>query len=88
MNYTPALSRESQRDLRQSSTAVRARLTRRIQQLPADPFATNISKALHGPLEGMRSSRVGELRIIYEVVQDRLVISVIRIGPRGDIYRG
>lgn len=32
--------------------------------------------------------RVGVYRIVYEVFDDRLVIHVIRIGHRRDIYRG
>ena len=32
--------------------------------------------------------RVGEYRILYEVLDDRLVIQVVRIRHRRDIYRG
>lgn len=32
--------------------------------------------------------RVGAYRIVYEVFDDRLVIHVVRIGHRRDIYRG
>lgn len=32
--------------------------------------------------------RVGVYRIVYEVFDDRLVIHIIRIGHRRDIYRG
>ena len=32
--------------------------------------------------------RVGVYRIVYEVLDDRLLIQVIRIGHRRDIYRG
>lgn len=31
--------------------------------------------------------RVGEYRIIYSVEDDRLVVLVIDVGPRKDIYR-
>ncbi|MGA2053356.1 MAG: type II toxin-antitoxin system RelE/ParE family toxin [Opitutales bacterium] len=31
--------------------------------------------------------RVGEYRVIYEVQDDRLVVLVIRVGHRGDVYR-
>lgn len=32
--------------------------------------------------------RVGVYRIVYEVFDDHLVIDVVRIGHRRDIYRG
>ena len=32
--------------------------------------------------------RVGDYRILYEIVDDRLVVLVVRIGHRRDVYRG
>jgi mRNA interferase RelE/StbE len=31
--------------------------------------------------------RVGVYRIVYEVLDDRLVLQVVRIGHRSDVYR-
>lgn len=31
--------------------------------------------------------RVGDYRIIYEVFDDRLVVQVVRVGHRRDVYR-
>ena len=31
--------------------------------------------------------RVGDYRVVYEIVDDRLVIQVVRIGHRKDVYR-
>jgi len=31
--------------------------------------------------------RVGDYRVIYEIHNDELVLVVIKIGPRGDIYK-
>jgi len=31
--------------------------------------------------------RVGDYRVIYEIRNDELVLIVIKVGPRGDIYK-
>ena len=31
--------------------------------------------------------RVGDYRIVYEVVDDRLVVQAVRVGHRRDVYR-
>ncbi|WP_307735279.1 type II toxin-antitoxin system RelE family toxin [Caldicellulosiruptor naganoensis] len=42
---------------------------------------------LHGKLEGFYRYKEGDLRIIYSLEKDRLIIYVYDIGPRGDIYK-
>ncbi len=36
--------------------------------------------------KGMRKHRVGDYRIIYRVLHDQLIIYVIEIGHRRDVY--
>jgi mRNA interferase RelE/StbE len=58
----------------------------KLRQLVVDPHAPNNNvKKLQGR-EGYRL-RVGEWRVIYEIRDDCLIILVLDIGPRGDIYR-
>jgi mRNA interferase RelE/StbE len=42
-------------------------------------------KALKDELEGLRSYRIGRLRIVYRIGEDRLV-EIVAIGPRRTIY--
>jgi mRNA interferase RelE/StbE len=42
--------------------------------------------ALSGEANAYRV-RVGDYRIVYEVFDDRLVIQVVRVGHRRDVYR-
>lgn len=62
----------------------RQQLVRRIDGLAENPDRQG--KALREPLAGYRSVRaVGQrYRIIYRVVEDRLVVSVVALGRRKD----
>lgn len=43
--------------------------------------------ALKGEFEGLRRLRVGHYRVVYEWQRSDLVILVVRIGHRRDVYR-
>ncbi|MBI4248378.1 MAG: type II toxin-antitoxin system RelE/ParE family toxin [Elusimicrobia bacterium] len=42
---------------------------------------------LHGQLRGLISYRMGSYRILYEVHHRRLLVVVIDLGHRRDIYK-
>ncbi|WP_342752200.1 type II toxin-antitoxin system RelE family toxin [Mycolicibacterium hodleri] len=46
-----------------------------------------VGKALRGQLEGRYSARRGEFRVVYQVFDDRIVVRVIGIAHRRDVYR-
>ena len=46
-----------------------------------------IGEALVGPLKGFWRYRVGDYRILCRIEDDKLVVLVIEIGHRSDIYR-
>jgi mRNA interferase RelE/StbE len=43
--------------------------------------------ALKGEFEGLRRLRVGHYRVIYEWQRNELLILVVRIGHRREVYR-
>jgi len=53
--------------------------------LAADPF---VGKSLKGTLKGLYSYRIGDYRIIYDVIKDRLAIRVVKGMHRREVYRG
>ncbi|MCV7368545.1 plasmid stabilization protein [Mycolicibacterium duvalii] len=46
-----------------------------------------VGKPLRGHLEGRYSARRGEFRVLYRVFDDRVVVRVIHIAHRRDVYR-
>jgi mRNA interferase RelE/StbE len=47
----------------------------------------SLAKSLKGPLAAYWRFRVGDYRIICDIQDDRLVILVITIGHRRDVYQ-
>lgn len=47
----------------------------------------HLGKALKGELKGLYSYRVGSYRVIYRIYREKLLIIVIDIGHRREIYR-
>ena len=60
------------------------RIYQRLQELALDPYSPRISKPLK-MLAGQRSSRVGEWRITYRILDDE-VLEILTIVPRGKAY--
>ena len=64
--------------------ADRVRLVEAINLLCDTPAA---GSALKGEFEGLRRLRVGNYRVVYEWQRSELVILVVRIGHRSEVYR-
>ena len=58
----------------------------KIEALAADPMApnNNVKKLTNHP--GYRL-RVGDWRVVYTIHEQALLIAVVRIAPRGDVYQ-
>jgi mRNA interferase RelE/StbE len=63
----------------------RARILKAIEALADDPYPHGREK-LSGQ-EGLWRIRVGDYRVIYTVVQKRLLVVVVMIGHRREVYR-
>jgi len=53
--------------------------------LARDPQA---GKPLTGPYKGLWKFRIGDYRIVYAIERTRLVVFILRIRHRKDVYKG
>jgi len=83
-SYSIEIKSSAVKALRGIAPPDRSRLVEAIDRLAREPLAGGVLK---GEFSGLRRLRVGVYRIVYEVIEDRLVILVIRIGHRGRVYR-
>jgi mRNA interferase RelE/StbE len=61
------------------------RIVSAVEALGLDPFPHGCTK-LTGSERAYRI-RIGDYRVIYEVIDDVLIIEVIKVGHRRDVYR-
>jgi len=58
----------------------------KLESIAANPYAEHANaKKLQGR-DGYRL-RVGDWRVIYDIQNDKLVILVFKVAPRGEVYR-
>ncbi len=77
------VTRAAQRDLNSLPKSVFKRVDAKIQSLSEDPHPRG-SKKLDDDLFRVR---VGDYRIIYQVISGRIVIVIIRVRHRREVYR-
>ena len=73
------------KDLRGVSKADVKRILARIETLRDDPRAVGCEKLSGAELYRVRQ---GAYRIVYEIHDTWIVVEVIRVGHRSDVYRG
>jgi mRNA interferase RelE/StbE len=61
------------------------RIVAKIKEVAVDPYAPNNNLTKLQGRDGYRL-RVGDWRVVYELQDKRLVMLVLDVGPRGDIY--
>ena len=66
------------------SKDVRESIVKTVEKLSENPFS---GKLLSGELKGLRRIRIGNLRVIYLLNKKELIILIVKIGNRGDIYK-
>ena len=84
--YKVVYSTESVRALRRMPHDTTNLIREKLKRVASDPFASipNATKLQGRP--GYRL-RVGDWRVIYEVDKEQIVIMVVRIALRGEVYR-
>ena len=85
MTHPAILLRDAQKALDKMDTDLRERMVRAIRLLEDDPRHPGVIK-LTGP-EDLYRVRAGEWRIVYAIRDHELVVIVIRIGHRREVYR-
>jgi mRNA interferase RelE/StbE len=81
IEFSPAAARQ----LRKLPPDVRKRVGTKIDALASDPRPPGTEK-LEGQ-DGLLRVRAGDYRIVYTVADDVILVVIVKIGHRADIYK-
>ena len=82
--YAVEFTKSAQKELSKLPHSIAVRIVRAIVKLSTDP-----RKGPVRPMVAIKSwrLRVGDYRVIYDIADDKLVILIIRIKHRKDVYK-
>lgn len=83
--YRLLFSKQAAKTLRRLPRNVSRWIRQKLDRLALDPDAPHLDVVRLQNRPGYRL-RVGEWRVIYQWDDDQLIILVVKIGPRGDVY--
>ncbi len=78
------IKRSATRDLAQIARQDRERIVDAIDRLGEQPHS---GYPLKGDLRGLRRIRVGDYRVVYELLDNELMVLVVRVAHRREAYR-
>lgn len=87
MNYEVKFHKDAMKYLKKIDKSSRIKILDQINLLALNPRNPELNiKKLQG-FENEYRLRVGTYRILYSIYDDIIVIVIVKIGPRGDVYK-
>ncbi|AWL38874.1 MULTISPECIES: type II toxin-antitoxin system RelE family toxin [Streptomyces] len=87
MKYAFRFTAAAQRQLRAIDRPAAMRILAALTALGDDPYREDADiKKLTGP-SGLYRLRVGSYRVAYQVEDGELIVLVVKVGDRRDVYR-
>ncbi|MHC9566815.1 type II toxin-antitoxin system RelE family toxin [Corynebacterium diphtheriae] len=85
-SWTIEFSPRAAKELRKLDRPVQKRIVAYLREISTLPNPQMRGKALTGNWAGFRRWRVGDYRLIVAIEDDRVVIVVVSIGHRSQVY--
>ena len=83
---TVLYSHDAERQMERLDTTVQRRIKRYMANVATLSNPRTRGKGLSGNLSGTWRYRVGDYRVFCKIMDDKLIIEVIKVGHRRDVY--
>jgi mRNA interferase RelE/StbE len=84
MKYRLVYTKEAKKNIEKLDPSIRELIEKALETLSLDPFR---GRQLSYELAGLRSFRTSDYRIIYRIKKRQVLIIVISVGHRREIYK-
>lgn len=86
MSYTILFTKAARKDFKKLDGSVKPEIIEVLQRLREEPMPAASGDMKGKANRGRRKLRVGDWRIVYRIEETEIVILVIRIGHRREVY--
>ena len=84
MTYKLEFKKSAIKDLKKLNQSEAKKIMLKIKELSTDPRPFNCVKLTN---EDKYRIRVGDYRVLYEIIDDILVVNVVKVKHRREVYR-
>lgn len=86
MDYKLVFTKQAVKILQRMPANIAKAIYLKMEKISQNPYETHLNVTKLQNREGYRL-RVGDWRIIYEVQQEKVIVLVLKIGLRKEVYR-
>lgn len=83
--YRIEWTRSAAKELRKLPRQMIPKIVAAVDNLSSNPYPQGVRKLVN--TENSYRIRLGDYRILYNIVEHRLIVEIIRVGRRKDVYR-
>ena len=82
--YTVEFERSAKKEFDRLDGPIRAHVLRKVAALEDDPRPPGVTRLVGA--DDLWRIKVGDYRVVYAIEDDRLVVIVVRVAGRGNVY--
>lgn len=84
-NYRIEFLRTARKELSKLPKDIQQRIAVKIEKLKLNPYSPGVKALKNG--DGRLRFRVGDYRVIYKIEEDKLIVLIVKVGHRRNIYK-
>lgn len=84
--YKISLTKLAEKNISKMPSNTRMKIEKAFEALQIDPFGVN-SKLMAPKKDKIYRYKIEGYRIVYQVINEEVLILILSIGPRGDVYK-